>query len=247
MNWQGTARRIALYGGTFNPVHNGHLAVARELLKLFSLDEVLFIPAHVAPHKKRQSIPPASPFHRYAMLALATDDEPRFRISTVELDEPEKPYTVETIMRLRDALGGQLVFVMGADSWEEITTWREWERLLAIVAHIVVTRPGYELRTDHVPEAVRERIVDLRGGVNEQKVRAAEMSGEPHVYFTDVVKMEVASSDIRRAIQSADEGENSEKILQIPQSVAEYIKKYRLYREAHETERNDAGRQSAHS
>jgi len=248
MNWQGDARRIALYGGTFNPVHNGHLAVARELLKLFALDEVLFIPAHVAPHKKRQSVPPASPFHRYAMLALATEDEPRFRISTVELDEPEKPYTVETILRLRDALGGQLVFVMGADSWEEITTWREWERLLAMVAHVVVTRPGYELRTDHVPEAVRERIVDLSGEVNERDVRAAEMSEEPRIYFTDVVKMEIASSDIRRAVRAAgEEGESAaEGSIQVPQPVAEYIKKYRLYREAHETERNDAGRRRAH-
>jgi len=245
MTWQGNAR-IALYGGTFDPVHNGHLAVARELLKLFSLDEVLFIPAHVAPHKKGRHVAPASPFHRYAMLALATEDEPRFRISTVELDEPEKPYTVETILRLRDALGGQLVFVMGADSWEEITTWREWERLLAMVAHVVVTRPGYELRTDHVSEAVRERIVDLRGEVNEQDVRSAEMSEEPRIYFTDVVKMEIASSDIRRAVRAAGEGENREESIQVPQPVAEYIKKYRLYREAHETERNDAGRKSAH-
>lgn len=246
MNWQGSTRRIALYGGTFNPVHNGHLAVARELLKLFSLDEVLFIPAHVAPHKKRQSVAPASPFHRHAMLALATQDEPRFRISTVELDEPEKPYTVETILRLRDALGAQLVFVMGADSWEEITTWREWERLLAMVAHVVVTRPGYELRTDHVPEVVRERIVDLRGGANEQDVRAAEMSGEPRIYFTDAVKMEVASSDIRRAVRAAGESESGVESIQVPQPVAEYIKKYRLYKETHETERNDAGKRPAH-
>src|SRR4028119_1977450 len=91
--------RIALYGGTFDPVHNAHLAVACELLKLFALDEVLFIPAHVAPHKRR-SVPPASPWHRYAMLALATQSEARFCVSTVELDEPERPYTVDTIARL---------------------------------------------------------------------------------------------------------------------------------------------------
>jgi nicotinate-nucleotide adenylyltransferase len=243
MNWPRHSR-IALYGGTFDPVHDGHLAVARELLKLFSLDEVLFIPAHVAPHKR--NVPPVSPYHRYAMLALATKDEPRFRISTVELDEPRRPYTVETILRLRDALGGQLVFVMGADSWEEITTWREWERLLAMVATIVVTRPGYELRTDHVTDAVRERIVDLRGEVREQDVRAAEMSGEPRIYFTDVVKMEIASSDIRRVVRAAGADERLEGSIQVPQPVAEYIKKYRLYKEAHETERNEAGRKRAH-
>jgi nicotinate-nucleotide adenylyltransferase len=244
MNWPRHSR-IALYGGTFDPVHDGHLAVARELLKLFSLDEVLFIPAHVAPHKR--NVPPVSPYHRYAMLALATQDEPRFRISTVELDEPRKPYTVETILRLRDMLGGQLVFVMGADSWEEITTWREWERVLSLVATVVVTRPGYELRTDHVSDVVRERIVDLRNGVKEQDVRAAEMSGEPRIYFTDVVKMEIASSDIRRVVRAAGAAdENLVGSIQVPQPVAEYIKKYGLYREAHETERNEAGRERAH-
>jgi nicotinate-nucleotide adenylyltransferase len=243
MDWPRNSR-IALYGGTFDPVHDGHLAVARELLKLFSLDEVLFIPAHVAPHKR--NVPPASPFHRYAMLALATEDETRFRISTVELDEPRKPYTVETILRLRDSLGGQLVFVMGADSWEEITTWREWERVLALVAHVVVTRPGYELRTEHVTDAVRERIVDLRGEVNEEDVRTAEMSGEPRIYFTDAVKLDISSSHIRRAVRAASADEQPEKIIQVPQPVAEYIKKYGLYREAHETERNDAGSRRAH-
>jgi nicotinate-nucleotide adenylyltransferase len=243
MNWPRHSR-IALYGGTFDPVHDGHLAVARELLKLFSLDEVLFIPAHVAPHKR--NVPPASPYHRHAMLALATQDETRFRISTVELDEPRKPYTIETILRLRDSLGGQLLFVMGADSWEEITTWREWERVLALVATVVVTRPGYELLTGHVSEAVRGRIVDLRGEVSEEAVRAAEMSGEPRIYFTDAVKLDISSSHIRRTVGAAGADETLEGRIQVPPPVAEYIKKYRLYREAHETERNDAGRERAH-
>jgi nicotinate-nucleotide adenylyltransferase len=244
MNWPRHSR-IALYGGTFDPVHDGHLAVARELLKLFSLDEVLFIPAHVAPHKR--NVPPASAYHRHAMLALATQDETRFRISTVELDEPRKPYTIETILRLRDTLGGgQMVFVMGADSWEEITTWREWERVLALVATVVVTRPGYELRTEHVSAAVRERIVDLRGEPGEEAVRAAEMSGEPRIYFTDAVKLDISSSNIRRAVGAAGADETLEGRIQVPQPVAKYIKKYRLYREAHETERNDAGRERAH-
>jgi nicotinate-nucleotide adenylyltransferase len=244
MNWPRHSR-IALYGGTFDPVHDGHLAVARELLKLFSLDEVLFIPAHVAPHKR--NVPPVSPYHRHAMLALATQDETRFRISTIELDEPRKPYTIETILRLRDALGGQLLFVMGADSWEEITTWREWERVLAMVATAVVTRPGYELHTEHVTDAVRERIVDLRRGeLSEEDVRAAEMSGEPRIYFTDAVKLDISSSNIRRAVRAAGADEKLDEVIQVPQPVAEYINKYRLYREAHETERNDAGRGHAH-
>ncbi len=237
-------RRIALYGGTFDPVHDGHMAVARELLKLFVLDEVLFIPAHVAPHKRR-SVPPASPLHRYAMLALATQDEKRFRISTVELDEPERPYTVETIARLKDATpDARFLFVMGADSWEEITTWREWERLLALTGHVVVTRPGYEIKTGHVTDEARRRIVDLRQRNMAGDGRAIVLTEEAKIYFTDAVKMEIASSDIRRALREV--GEQKEGTIKVPQPVAEYIKKYRLYREAHETERNDAGRGRAH-
>src|SRR5918911_1890091 len=156
-------RRIALYGGTFDPVHAGHLAVARGLLPLFALDEVLFIPAYVAPHKRERRVSPA--LDRYAMLALATQDERLFRVSTAEITKPEKPYTVETLASFCETLGetARLFFVMGADSWEEITTWREWERVLSLTDTLVVTRPGYGLSTAHVTRAVRERIVDVRG------------------------------------------------------------------------------------
>ncbi len=86
-------RRVALYGGTFDPVHAGHMAVARGLLQLFALDEVLFIPAYVAPHKRERRVSPAHV--RYAMLALATQDEERMRVSTVELAAPERPFGTE--------------------------------------------------------------------------------------------------------------------------------------------------------
>ncbi len=121
-------RRIALYGGTFDPVHHGHEAVARNLTGLFALDEVVFVPAYVAPHKRGRRVSPA--LDRYAMLALATQDERLFRVSAVELNAPGRPYTVETLTHFRRELGerARLFFVMGADSWEEITTWREWER-----------------------------------------------------------------------------------------------------------------------
>jgi len=140
-------RRVALYGGTFDPVHLGHLQVARRLLELFALDEVLFVPAYVAPHKRKQSVSPA--VHRYAMLALATQDDERLRISTIELDAPEQPYTVETLERTRAALGdqAQLFFIMGADSWAEIGTWHQWQQVLSASNHVVVTRPGYPIET----------------------------------------------------------------------------------------------------
>lgn len=219
-------RRVGLYGGTFDPVHNGHLAVARNLSRLFALDEVLFVPAHVAPHKRGAAVSP--PLQRHAMLALATQDAPRFRVSTAELDAPERPYSVETVERFRDELGptARLFFVMGADSWAEIKTWREWQRLLLeTVDHVVVTRPGYELGADHVTEAVRGRIVDARGaGAGRVAQALGEAKGETRIYLSDAVTVDLSATEVRRAARAgAPLGD------MVPRPVADYVRKYRLY------------------
>src|SRR5258707_12285481 len=151
--------RAAIYGGTFDPVHKGHIEVARRVLELFELEEVFFVPACVPPHKSAIS----SVFHRFAMLALATEQDARLRISTVELDKPERPYAVDTVERMQIAMGAHrhLFFMIGADSWSEITTWREWQRLLRMCDVIIVTRPGYDL-TGSIANASAQ-IVDVRG------------------------------------------------------------------------------------
>jgi nicotinate-nucleotide adenylyltransferase len=219
-------KRIALYGGTFDPVHVGHIAVAQRLLTLFALDEVLFIPAHVAPHKRGSLVSP--PLHRYAMLALATQVADALHISSVELDAPEKPYTVETLARLQGELGGQaqLFFVMGADSWTEITTWREWERVLLMTDHIVVTRPKYNLGVQHVTHAIHERIVDVRGKQADEIASRIEESDGAKIYVTDAVLMDVSATAIRKSVS---EGLDDWPAL-VPAAVADYIRKYRLYR-----------------
>src|SRR5258708_1333778 len=151
--------RAAIYGGTFDPVHKGHIKVARKVLELFDLEEVLFVPACLPPHKSAIS----SAFHRFAMLALATEQDARLRISTIELDEPARPYAVDTVERMQKAMGAgrQLFFMIGADSWSEITTWHEWQRLLRMCDVIVVTRPGYEL-SGKIPRGAAQ-VVDVRG------------------------------------------------------------------------------------
>jgi len=241
-------RRVGLYGGTFDPVHAGHLAVARALLELFALDEVLFIPAHVAPHK-RESLRrrPAAPLHRYAMLALATVGAPQLKISTVELDAPERPYTVETLARLRTEYGqtARLYFVMGADSWAEITTWREWERLLALTDQIVMARPGYPLGTAHVTEAVQRRIVDLRGRTKAEVNATLALTDEPRIYFTDAVFLDVSATAIRTTARAADT--LPELTAAVPPAVAEYIRKYEVYRDTHDSERTDAEGRAPHA
>lgn len=231
-------RRVALYGGTFDPVHAGHMAVARGLLDIFGLDEVLFIPAYVAPHKRERRVSPAH--DRYAMLALATQVEKRMLVSAVELSAPERPYTVETLSSFRERAGDstRLFFVMGADSWEEITTWREWERVLTLTDTIVVTRPGYELPTAHVTEEIRSRVVDVRGRTLEEVEGELEKSEEARVFLTDASNVEASATEVRAAVER---GEWNKLDALVAPAVAEYIKKYRLYRGADGTEFSDAG------
>ena len=136
--------RIAFFGGTFDPVHNGHLKIARTLVEFFRLDRFYFLPAFHAPHKAERK--PTSAYHRFAMLSIATENDPSIFVSTHELDRGEPRYTVETIPELAaDVPGSKLFFVMGADSWMDIRTWRRWEDLLLMTNHIVVARPGYEI------------------------------------------------------------------------------------------------------
>jgi nicotinate-nucleotide adenylyltransferase len=222
-------RRIGIYGGTFDPVHLGHIEIARRVAQLFEIEKVVFVPALAAPHKLERTI--TSHLHRYAMLVLATENEPGLMVSTFEMEASDRRYTVDTVayFQSRFARGAELFFIMGADSWSEITTWREWERLLSMTNHIVVTRPGFEVGIDHLPVAVRKRIVDLRGAA--EPVKATWPVGNNAIFISDAVMMDVSATDIRRA---ATEGRFSDLVKWVPGPVARYVKKYSLYRDSNE-------------
>jgi nicotinate-nucleotide adenylyltransferase len=222
-------KRIAIYGGTFDPVHSGHIEVAKRVSQLFEINELLFVPAQVAPHKLTRPVSPA--IHRYAMLVLATQDDPRFRVSTFELEAPDRRYTVDTLAHFASEFGesADLFFVMGADSWSEITTWREWERLLALVNHIVVTRPGYDIKLDLVNSSARERIVDMRG--SEQIPRVVSESTGAKIFITDAVMVENSATVIRRALSEEDWNKLTRLV---PPTVVNYIRKYQLYTDSNE-------------
>jgi len=221
-------KRIALYGGTFDPVHLGHIEVAKRVTQLFEIDQLLFVLARLAPHKMHRHV--SDELHRYAMLALATQGLPRLLISTFELDAPGRCYTVDTVAHFKGELGesADLFFVMGADSWAEITSWREWERLLTMVNHIVVTRPGYGLHARPMTPWLAERIVDLRG--KDPKHFVAQLPDNEKIFLTDAVMVDVSATDIRRAAR-----ENTDELKQlVPPPVADYIRKYRLYEDSNE-------------
>jgi len=229
-------KRIAFYGGSFDPPHDGHLTIARKLIEIFELSEFVFVPAFHAPHKKDKN--PTSAFHRYAMLALATNDAPKIGISKMELDVPARPYTFETLLRLKNELKNtQIFFVMGADSWQDITTWREWEKVLTLVNIIVVTRPDYEIAFSHITEEIKARIVDLREDFNAKTQRREDAKefeiwnlkseiNEVRIYITDVVQIDVSATEIRQKIK--DDVTDWHK--DVPVEIAKYIEKYELYK-----------------
>jgi len=219
-----TTTKIAFYGGSFDPFHNGHLAIANKLTELFELDEFVFIPAFHAPHKKDKK--PTSAFHRFAMLCLATNHEAKIRVSKMELEAPEKPYSFETMTKLKNELtDADIFFVIGADSWEEITTWREWETVLTLTNVVVVTRPGYEIGFSQVTSEIRTRIVDLRNSGQWSMVSGQQENKEQRIYITDTVQLDISSTDIRKKVR---EDINDWREL-VPEEVAKYVDKYKLY------------------
>jgi nicotinate-nucleotide adenylyltransferase len=161
------------------------------------------------------------------MLALATQDDALLRISTVELDEPERPYAVDTVARMQHEIGAdrRLFFMIGADSWSEITTWHEWQRLLKMCDLIVVTRPGYELRGNLAAQAAQ--VIDVRG-MSRQKI--SELLGSdsgPRNFLTDAAMVDVSATRIRATVQSNDWAMLND---MVPAPVASYIEKYELYK-----------------
>lgn len=215
--------RIGVYGGTFDPLHNGHWRVAEATRAAFGLKHLLFVPAFVPPHKRDANI--SAPYHRYAMLALATAGDDGLLVSAIELEAPARPYTIETLRRLEGEFGGALLFfIMGADSFREVDLWREHERLLGEYRIIVAARPGSEedepLGSQLAP-ALQERITDLRGGQHP----SPESFTEPRIYLTDYVAENISATAIRAAAAAGRRVDE-----QVPPSVAAYINKYRLYR-----------------
>ncbi len=224
-------KRIAFYGGSFDPPHRGHLAIADALLEQFKLDEFVFIPAFHAPHKLKKQ--PTSAYDRYAMLCLITAADPKISVSKMEIEMPERPYSVETLSRLKTEMpDDEVFFVMGADSWMDITTWREWEKVLSMTNHIVVTRPGSEVGIGHVTDEARSRIVDLRQAGKAEKRRKGEKETPhsfrtPHsIYITNAVEIGISATEIRRKIHENDQSW----LTDVPAEVANYVEKYQIYK-----------------
>jgi nicotinate-nucleotide adenylyltransferase len=179
------AARIAIFGGTFDPIHDAHLTVAREAADTFDLDRVLFVPAKSPPHKIGDLH--ASFEDRLEMVKLACAADSRFEASSIE-DRPGHSYSYDTVVLVREKWGesAQLFFLIGADAFAEIRSWHRWQELVKLVEFIVVSRPRRDFRT---PEAARvQRLDTLELPVSSSAIRQCLGRGEFDVPVPDSVR-----------------------------------------------------------
>ena len=150
-------RSIGIMGGTFDPIHHGHLVAASEVANLFHLDEVIFVPTGQPWQKSEREVSAAE--DRYLMTVIATASNPRFSVSRVDIDRPGPTYTIDTLSELHNIFPtAELFFITGADALEKILTWREWEKAFDYATFVGVTRPGYLLRDTNLPEKYQDRV-----------------------------------------------------------------------------------------
>ena len=149
--------RIGVMGGTFDPIHHGHLVAASEVADRFHLDEVIFVPTGQPWQKEGKTISPAE--DRYLMTVIATAANPRFSVSRVDIDRGGPTYTIDTLRDLRELYPDEaLYFITGADALSSIMSWHDWEEMFQLAEFVGVTRPGYELREDMLPADIQERV-----------------------------------------------------------------------------------------
>ncbi len=214
--------RIGLFGGTFNPVHWGHLRSVEEIRENFSLKKVIFVPASLPPHKEEEEIVQAN--HRFRMVAMAVKDNPFFSLSDFELQHPGKSYSIDTINYFRQHLGERapLFFIVGIDAFLEITTWKSYQDLFFLSNFIVMTRPGYGKRNINqiLPGEIAENF-----SYDEENDRFVHSSNFA-VYFHNITLLDISSTLIRRRIKK----KRSVKYL-LPEGVRKYMQSNRLYRD----------------
>lgn len=223
---------IGLFGGTFDPVHHGHLALARAALERCKLHRIYFVPANLPPHKQRQ---PLTPFvHRFAMLALATAQEKAFVPSLLEAPEDggskkEKPnYTVDTVRRLKQSFkkSDRLFFLIGMDAFAEIAKWHQAEAMFRECAFIVAGRPGYSLAdvANALPEKLRPRV-EVTKPFHKQAATGDLVLPGVTIHLMGDLRQPASGTAIRQAVAG---GKALGRF--VDPAVGEYIRKMGLYK-----------------
>ena len=201
--------KLGVLGGTFDPIHNGHLAAADAAQKTLQLDAVTLIPSHLPPH--RPDPVGATGEQRYEMAALAAAGRPGWSASRIEVDRKGASYTYDTLVELRQRLRveWQFFFILGADAFAEVATWSRYPAVLDLAHFVVVSRPGITL------DSLRERV---------PSAFSPRPSAKTRVILVEAATPDISSTDIRRRVRA---GEPLDGL--VPDSVAAYIRQHRLY------------------
>lgn len=210
--------RVGILGGTFDPIHIGHLAAAEAARTALNLTRLLIIPTRTPPHRPMQPI--ASTYHRFAMAALAAADRPEYRVSDIEVSGPGPSYTAHTLRRLHASghTAANLFFIVGADAFADITSWHDYPAVLNGCQYVVVTRPG------HPQQALRDRLPTLNSMMHAVPPPLPSQRALPSIMLIDAVTPDVSSSRIRRLL--ADGGSVAG---MLPPIVEAYARKHELY------------------
>nr|WP_143109683.1 nicotinate-nucleotide adenylyltransferase [Corynebacterium sp. NML130628] len=196
------ARRVGVMGGTFDPIHNGHLVAASEVADRFDLDEVVFVPTGEPWQKADRQITDSE--DRYLMAVIATASNPRFSVSRVDIDRAGPTYTLDTLRDLRALLPqADLFFITGADALASIMSWRDWDLMFDLAQFVGVTRPGYELSESFLPEDLQERVhlIEIPAmAISSTGCRDRAREGRPVWYLVpDGVVQYIAKNDLYRS------------------------------------------------
>jgi nicotinate-nucleotide adenylyltransferase len=216
-------QRIGIMGGTFNPVHYGHLAAAEEVRQQLSLDRILFVPAFIPPHKQEERRPTAA--ERRDMVRLAIAGNPNFDLSDVELARGGTSYTIDTLRHLHSSHPNALLFfITGLDSFLDIRTWHQWEHLFVLCAFVILSRPGYRFldltHLDFMKSHEGELLSLDRGAVAHSHIRALTCD----LYLQAIPRFDISATDIRARVR---EGRSIK--YHLPESVEHYIIEKKLY------------------
>ncbi len=223
--------RIGVLGGTFNPIHNGHLHIARSCQRLFSLSQVRFAVAAAPPHKSPEDLIPL--MHRYAMVSVATSRKLSFVPSLIELEPPASSFSIDTLRKLASRIDPSrtfLYFIAGGDSLAEVKSWRESEMLLNSCSFIFVLRPGTgDIDPGEVlPQTALSRVRNLAGLSRVQmRLRIEETPpGENRIFIVGLDAPDISATGIRLAAAAGKSIKSS-----VPTAVCDYIRKFQLYGE----------------
>lgn len=224
---QNQLRRQGLLGGSFDPVHFGHLGLAHEVLQRFQLDNVVFIPTHVSPHKQEQPVTPS--LHRQEMLRLSIQDNRLFELSDIEIRRQETSYTIDTLNALRENdPTTEFYLIMAADTFQDLVTWKEYRRILESYNLVVASRPGFPLKdTDGIFRSLYGESIpyDLGRPEKDGTEFRRKDNGRSLSFFNLKEPRDISSSEIRNRFHQNVSVKNF-----LPPQVEQYIIKHNLYK-----------------